>query len=86
MTRQRYKGKAFVDMLVDRSGKALSALALIAVIAAAETSIPLSLGVAFGAMLLWGICAVALGRGYAAERARGEAAGHGGKPVERPLH
>jgi AAA family ATP:ADP antiporter len=70
---QRYKGKAFIDMLVDRSGKAFSALALIAVIASQGATITLSLVIAIGALALWALCAMALGRAYArhhGERAR----------------
>lgn len=67
---QRYQGKAFIDMLVDRVGKALSALALIAVIALAGMSVAASLAVALAAMVVWGACAAALGRAYARAMAR----------------
>jgi AAA family ATP:ADP antiporter len=61
---QRYKGKAFIDMFVDRIGKALSALALIVVIALTGVSIRVSLLVALGAVVVWTLCAGALGRAY----------------------
>lgn len=61
---QKYKSKAFIDMFVDRAGKALSALALMAIIALDGTSISASLAVALAALALWGVCAVALGRAY----------------------
>jgi ATP/ADP translocase len=62
---QRYKAKAFIDMFVDRGGKALSALALMAIIARAGVSIRICLSVALGALLLWTVCARLLGRAYA---------------------
>lgn len=62
---QKYKAKAFIDMVVDRAGKALSALALMVVIARAGVSITISLAVAMGALLLWLVCAWGLGRAYA---------------------
>lgn len=61
---QRYKGKAFIDMLVDRTGKALSAIALIVVIATAGASITVSISVALVALAVWGLCGSALGRTY----------------------
>lgn len=61
---QKYKAKALIDMVIDRAGKALSSIALIAIIALQGVSIPLSLGIAFGALALWMFCADALGRAY----------------------
>jgi ATP/ADP translocase len=63
---QKYKSKAFIDMLMDRFGKALSAVSLIVVIAVAGISITVSLGVAVAALVLWVFCAESLGRAYAA--------------------
>ena len=53
-------------MFIDRLGKALSAIALIIVIAAAGVSIPISLAVALGAVVLWVFFAESLGRAYTA--------------------
>ncbi len=62
---QKYKAKALIDMVIDRAAKALSSVALIAIIAMQGVSIPVSLGVALGALALWAVCANALGRAYA---------------------
>jgi AAA family ATP:ADP antiporter len=62
---ERYKAKALIDMVVDRGSKALSALALMLVIAADGVSITISLAVALTAMATWAACANALGRAYA---------------------
>ena len=78
---QKYKAKAFIDMVVDRAGKALSALALMVIIARAGVSIPISLAVAMGALLLWLVCAHGLGRAYARHVAARDAAA----PEDRPL-
>jgi ATP/ADP translocase len=67
---QRYKGKAVVDMFFDRFGKAVSAITLIVVIAAAGISIPILLAVALGAIVLWTLFADRLGRAYPAREAR----------------
>jgi AAA family ATP:ADP antiporter len=67
---QKYKGKAVIDMFVDRLGKALSAIALIAVVALSGVSIPILLTVALGAILIWVFCANQLGRAYARRAAR----------------
>jgi AAA family ATP:ADP antiporter len=69
---QRYKGKAFIDMLVDRFGKALSAIALMLVIRAAGMSISVSLAIALAAVALWAFSAGSLGHAYAAQRALAE--------------
>jgi AAA family ATP:ADP antiporter len=61
---QKYKGKAVIDMFVDRLGKAASAIALIILIRAAAISIPILLGVALVAIVLWMLCADRLGRAY----------------------
>ena len=82
---QRYEGKAFIDMFVDRAGKALSALALVAVIAFAGTSITMSLAVAFAALVFWAVCAAFLGLQYRAQRAaRGEPEGPPHEPRVAP--
>lgn len=78
---QKYKAKAFIDMVVDRTGKALSALALMVVIAGAGVSITISLAVAMGALLLWLVCAYGLGRAYARHVAGGVAAPPGDRGV-----
>ena len=62
---QKYKGKAVIDMFVDRLGKAFSAIALIVLIAATGISIPILLATALGAITVWVLCANALGRTYA---------------------
>lgn len=81
---QKYKSKAFIDMFVDRAGKALSALALMAIIAREGISIPTSLAVALAALALWGVCAVALGRAYARTIEPPSAPASGGVSVAAP--
>lgn len=61
---QKYKAKAFIDVVVDRLGKALSSIALLIVIAVSGVSIELSLAVAVVALLVWAVAANALGRTY----------------------
>lgn len=61
---QKYKAKALIDMVVDRAGKALSAISLMVVIAAAGVSVTISLAVALGALALWTVCARGLAREY----------------------
>ena len=61
---EKYKAKAFIDMLVDRFGKALSSLALMGVIAASGVSITISLVIAIAALVIWLACAAALGPAY----------------------
>jgi AAA family ATP:ADP antiporter len=61
---EKYKAKAFIDMFVDRAGKALSSIALIIVIAGSGISIPISLAVALGAIALWFVGAAFLGKAY----------------------
>jgi ATP:ADP antiporter, AAA family len=67
---QKYKGKAVIDMFVDRLGKARSAIALIAAVGLSGVSIPILLAVALGAILIWVLCANQLGRAYARRAAR----------------
>jgi ATP/ADP translocase len=62
---QKYKGKAVIDMFVDRLGKALSAMALIGAVTLWGVSIPMLLAVALAAILIWVLCANQLGRAYA---------------------
>lgn len=68
---EKYKAKAFIDMFVDRAGKALSSVALMFAIAAAGVSITISLAIAFGALALWTLAAFALGPAYARRIAGG---------------
>ena len=65
---QKYKGKAVIDMFIDRLGKALSAITLIVVIAVAGISIPMLLAIALAAIAVWIVCADRLGRAYASRR------------------
>lgn len=62
---QKYKGKAVIDMFVDRLGKAIAAAALIAVTATAGLSIRGLLIAALAAIAVWAACASAIGRYYA---------------------
>jgi AAA family ATP:ADP antiporter len=71
---ERYKAKALIDMVVDRGGKALSSLALMAIIAREGVSIPISLAVALIALVIWTVSARALGRAYARKVAETERA------------
>jgi AAA family ATP:ADP antiporter len=61
---ERYKAKAFIDMFVDRGAKALSSVALLIVIALVGVSIVGALALAFVALVIWIVCANALGRRY----------------------
>jgi AAA family ATP:ADP antiporter len=61
---EKYKAKAFIDMFVDRFGKALSSVALALMIAAAGVSIPISLAIALTAIVVWLACAKLLGTRY----------------------
>lgn len=63
---QKYKGKAVIDMLIDRLGKAVSAIALIAAVSTVGLSLPILLGIASVAIVSWVACANGLGRAYAA--------------------
>jgi AAA family ATP:ADP antiporter len=60
----KYKAKAFIDMFVDRMGKAFSSIALMAMIATAGVSITIALAIALGAILVWILCAKRLGASY----------------------
>lgn len=84
---QKYKAKAFIDMFVDRAGKALSALALMAIIEHQGISITSSLVVALGALLLWAISAFFLGRVYrkTVEAAAHATVGAGDSEAARPV-
>lgn len=68
---EKYKAKAFIDMLVDRAAKALSSVGLVGLIAAVGTSVSASLSLAVGATALWTYCAAKLGPAYAAYVGRG---------------
>lgn len=61
---EKYKAKAFIDMFVDRAGKALSALALLVVIRGMGVSLEASLAVAGGSLLVWLVSAHYLGLAY----------------------
>lgn len=61
---EKYKAKAFIDMLLDRFAKALSSVALMIAIAASGLSIEVSLAIALGALAIWLACAAQLGRAY----------------------
>jgi AAA family ATP:ADP antiporter len=61
---QKYKSKAFIDMVVDRGGKAVSSVVLMIIIASAGVSLPLALAAAVGSIAVWSLCAAALGREY----------------------
>lgn len=76
---ERYKAKAFIDMFVDRAAKALSSVALLAVMAFTGVSILASLALAFGALMLWARWASSLGRSYS--RRIEEAGSPGPEPV-----
>jgi AAA family ATP:ADP antiporter len=70
---QKYKAKAFIDMLMDRLGKALSAIALMLVIAVDGMSLTVSLVVALGAIAVWLVSAVLLGPAYEKQLAKSPA-------------
>ena len=63
---QKYKAKAFIDVVVDRAGKALSSVALLVIIAVQGVSIAPCLVLASAALVIWAFAANALGRSYAA--------------------
>lgn len=84
---QRYKAKAFIDMFIDRAAKALSSVALLAVIASVGVSITASLALALASLFVWIGCASSLGRAYerhtrgaAGERDPRARAGDDGEP------
>jgi AAA family ATP:ADP antiporter len=61
---QKYKAKAFIDVFVDRAGKALSSVVLLVVIARRGVSLVACLVVALVALGVWVFAAAALGRAY----------------------
>ena len=61
---QKYKAKALIDMFVDRTGKVLSSLALMAILAVEGVSIRVTLAAALGALAIWAVCANMLGQAY----------------------
>lgn len=61
---ERYRAKAFIDMFVDRAGKALSSIALLVLVAFMGISPHASLALAFVALAFWAACAHNLGRRY----------------------
>jgi ATP:ADP antiporter, AAA family len=67
---ERYKAKAFIDVFVDRAGKALSSVALLILVAFMDVSPRVSLALAFTSLMFWVACANALGRSYAKRVAR----------------
>lgn len=76
---QKYKAKAFIDVVIDRAGKALSSVALLLIIALQGVSITACLVLALAALLVWAFAANALGRAYVAFTAA--KAGRDGRPV-----
>lgn len=62
---EKYKAKAFIDMLVDRAGKAFSSIALMVMIVVAGVSIEITLAIALFAIVVWSMCANRLGAIYA---------------------
>lgn len=72
---QKYKAKAFIDMVLDRFGKALSAIALMAVIATEGVSVTISLVVAVVAIVVWAASAALLGPAYERQIRLGPEAG-----------
>jgi AAA family ATP:ADP antiporter len=63
---QKYKAKAFIDIVVDRAGKALSSVGLLIIIAVQGVSIGTCVVLAIAALLVWAVAANALGRAYTA--------------------
>lgn len=63
---QKYKAKAFIDVVVDRGGKALSSVALLLIIAVQGVSIGACLVLALAALMVWAFAANALGKAYRA--------------------
>jgi ATP:ADP antiporter, AAA family len=61
---QKYKAKAFIDVFVDRAGKALSSVVLLAVIAFRGVSVGACLIVALVSLGVWAVAANALGKAY----------------------
>jgi AAA family ATP:ADP antiporter len=87
---QKYKAKAFIDIVVDRAGKALSSVCLQVIIAVQGVSIATCVVLAIAALLVWAVAANALGRAYAASNAaakpsQDEPAAERA-PLAQPLH
>lgn len=80
---QKYKAKAFIDVFVDRAGKALSSVALLAIIAVGGVSIGACIVVALVALVVWTVAAQALGRAY--KRSIAAEAGACDEPRVTPL-
>lgn len=72
---QKYHAKAFIDVIVDRAGKALSSVALLVIIAVQGVSIAPCVVLALVALGVWAWAANMLGRAYAASAARDGARG-----------
>jgi AAA family ATP:ADP antiporter len=68
---ERYKAKAFIDVFVDRAGKAFSSVALLVLVAFMDVSPRVSLALAFTSLMVWVACASVLGTSYAKRIARG---------------
>ncbi len=77
---QKYKAKAFIDVFVDRAGKALSSVALLLIIALGGVSIAACVVVALVALVVWILAAHALGRAYKASMTAEE-----GSPQDPPV-
>lgn len=58
---EKYKAKAFIDMLVDRAAKAMAAFALIAIIGLSGASVRVTLLTSFASMAVWTFSAYKLG-------------------------
>lgn len=67
---ERYKAKAFIDVFVDRAGKAVSSVALLVLVVFMDVSPRVSLALAFASLMFWVACANALGSSYAKRIAR----------------
>ncbi len=61
---QKYKAKAAIDMIVDRSAKAAAAIVLVFVIARSGLSTDIALIIALASIVGWFVAALALGRLY----------------------
>ncbi len=85
---EKYKAKAFIDMLVDRAAKALSSVALMLVLVTSGVSITISLAIAIGALVVWTVCAALLGPRYPHKVAeeRREAVEHEDIALPSPQH
>jgi len=58
---QKYKAKAFIDMFVDRAGKALAAFVLIGIIHVAGESVRASIAISAVSLLVWAVSARRMG-------------------------